>query len=114
MWTQANGEDGARRDLVGFDERGAERWLIEARFWAGLTENQTLSYLRRSASDGGDSCALLFVAPAVRRAPLWHELFRLVGAVLVECATGKRSVVGVSDATAKALMRGVGRILDEV
>ena len=40
--TQATGKDGARPDLVGFDERGAKRLLIEAKFWAGLTDNQRL------------------------------------------------------------------------
>ncbi|MYA41649.1 MAG: hypothetical protein F4Z31_07855 [Gemmatimonadetes bacterium] len=113
MRTQATGEDGGRPDLVGFDEHGAERLLIEAEFWAGLTENQTLSYLRRLASDGGAPGALLFVEPAARLQPLWNELFRLVGALLVECATGKRSVVGCQTPS-EGMMRGVGRILDEL
>ncbi|MCY4627561.1 MAG: hypothetical protein OXE58_08350 [Acidobacteria bacterium] len=77
--TQATGEDGARPDLVGFDERSAERLLIEAKFWAGLTDNQPVSYLSRLASDGRDPCVLLFVAPAARLEPLWNELLRLVG-----------------------------------
>ena len=79
--TQATGKDGARPDLVGFDERGAERLLIEAKFWAGLTRNQPVTYLKRLASDGGDPCALLFVAPVARQEPLWNELFRLAGGV---------------------------------
>lgn len=94
--TQATGEGGTRPDLVGFDEGGAERLLIEAKFWAGLTDNQPVSYLRRLATGGGDPCALLFVAPAARLEPLWNELFRLVSEaglapILREDATELRS-----------------------
>ncbi|MXW71092.1 MAG: hypothetical protein F4Z74_06540 [Acidobacteria bacterium] len=101
--TQATGEDGARPDLVGFDKRSAERLLIEVKFWAGLTDNQPVSYLSRLAPDGGDPCALLFVAPAARLEPLWNELFRLVGEAGLpltrrEDATELRSAV-VNDAT---------------
>lgn len=101
--TQATGEDGARPDLVGFDKRGAERLLIEAKFWAGLTDNQPVSYLSRLATDGGDPCALLFVAPAARLEPMWNELFRLVGEAGLpptrrEDATELRSAV-VNDST---------------
>lgn len=75
--TQATGDGGERPDLVGLDQADGERLLIEAKFWAGLTDNQPVSYLRRLASDGGDPCALLFVAPAARLEPLWNELLRL-------------------------------------
>jgi len=75
--TQDAGEDGARPDLVGFDERGAERLLIEAKFWAGLTENQPVGYLER-LSDTPEPTVLLFVAPADRIESLWAELRRLV------------------------------------
>ena len=33
-------EDGARPDLARVDQDGEDRVLIEAKFWAGLTENQ--------------------------------------------------------------------------
>ena len=75
--TQATGDGGERPDLVGLDQADGERLLIEAKFWAGLTDNQPVSYLKRLASDGGDPCALLFVAPAARLEPLWNELLRL-------------------------------------
>lgn len=75
--TQATGDGGERPDLVGMDQKDGERLLIEAKFWAGLTDNQPVSYLRRLAPDGGDPCALLFIAPAARLEPLWNELLRL-------------------------------------
>ena len=74
--TQDVGEDGARPDLVGADRDGKERVLIEAKFWAGLTENQPGGYLTRLASARQPS-ALLFVAPAQRMVALWAELCRL-------------------------------------
>ena len=74
--TQATGREGARPDLAGLDERGDERVLIEAKFWAGLTENQPVSYLERLPDE--QPSALLFVAPAARVESLWAELRRRV------------------------------------
>ena len=74
--TQDSDEKGGRPDLVGRDDRGVERVLIEAKFWAGLTENQPVAYLKRLPDD--KPSALVFVAPAARSEPLWHELRRLV------------------------------------
>ena len=74
--TQATGEEGERPDLVGFDQRGRECVLIEAKFWAGLTANQPLAYLTRLSEKSPS--ALLFVAPAARIESLWAELCRQV------------------------------------
>ena len=72
--TQVSDDTGARPDLVGFDEHDKERVLIEAKFWAGLTENQPNGYLERLPDDGPS--VLLFVAPEARRDTLWAELLR--------------------------------------
>lgn len=74
--TQAGDEEGARPDLAGSDERGVERVLIEAKFWAGLTKRQPVDYLNRLPTD--KPSVLLFVAPAARFEPLWGELRRRV------------------------------------
>lgn len=71
--TQMVGDDKARPDLVGVDRQGRESLLIEAKFWAGLTENQPSAYLERSAK------ALLFVAPASRLESLWSTLRQRAG-----------------------------------
>ena len=73
--TQDASEDGARPDLAGVDRDGEKRILIEAKFWAGLTENQPGGYLERLESAPQPS-ALLFVAPAQRMDVLWAELCR--------------------------------------
>ena len=79
MQTQASSDDGARPDLVGRDRDGRERVLIEAKFWASLTENQPNGYLRRLAEPRARRpCALLFVAPEMRMESLWAELRREV------------------------------------
>ena len=69
-------EGQTRPDLVGFDgQEGGECVLIEAKFWAGLTDNQPNAYLERL----GAGKALLFVAPELRIPTLWPELLRLAG-----------------------------------
>ncbi len=72
--TQAVGSDKAIPDLVGVDSDSRQVFLIEAKFWAGLTEKQPVAYLRRLPAqvDG----LLLFIAPAMRLSTLWPELLR--------------------------------------
>ncbi len=75
--TQAIGEDGERPDLTSYDDDDTERILIEAKFWAGLTQNQPNEYLKLLPNDR--PAALLFVAPAARLEPLWPELCQRAG-----------------------------------
>ena len=75
--TQPRGRERERPDLAGLDDNGAERVLIEAKFWAGLTQNQPNQYLKRLPPDR--TAALLFVAPAARLETLWPELCRRAG-----------------------------------
>lgn len=69
--TEVSGPDSARPDLVALDAEGGQPIVIEAKFWAGLTDNQPLTYLERPGVR-----ALVFVAPAARSAHLWGELRR--------------------------------------
>ena len=72
--TEVSGEEGERVDLVCYDGYGTKRVLIEAKFWAGLTDNQPNTYLGGLPED--THSALLFVAPAQRIETLWPELCR--------------------------------------
>ena len=72
--TEVTGDELERPDLVCSDQASKERLLIEAKFWAGLTENQPVTYLRR-LRDVRPS-ALLVVAPSQRFETLWPELTR--------------------------------------
>ena len=69
---QTSGPDGSIPDLVGTDPDGKDLVILEAKFWAGLTENQPVSYLNRLPLD--KPAALVFVAPALRITILWAEL----------------------------------------
>ena len=59
-------------DMVGFDDEGKERVIVEVKFWAGLTDNQPNAYLNRLPDDG--PAALVFLAPDDRIRYLWPEL----------------------------------------
>lgn len=66
------GQDNAIPDLVSLDALGRPVVIAEAKFWAGLTDNQPLTYIRRLPSDVPS--VLLFIAPAMRFPTLWPEL----------------------------------------
>ena len=88
--TQVAGDAGERPDLAGTDEHGVECLLIEAKFWAGLTENQPVEYLSRLESN--PPSVLLVVAPAARFESLWAELRRRVqDAKTLKFQEGQRS-----------------------
>jgi hypothetical protein len=70
---QATGDDNAQPDIVGLDLQGQQRLVIEAKFWAGLTPHQPVTYVNRLPLDGG---TLLVIAPGARDALLWGELVR--------------------------------------
>lgn len=71
--TQVVGEQKERPDVVGFSD-GRERIIIEAKFFAALTENQPGAYLARLNNQGG----LIFICPESRRIGLWKHLQELV------------------------------------
>ena len=95
--TEASGDEGERVDLVCCDEHGTELVLIEAKFWAGLTDNQPNTYLARLPED--THSALLFVAPAQRIETLWPELCRR--------AEAQHSLTVTSDTATSGELRGV-------
>ena len=72
---EVGGEDQERVDLVAFNKAGEERVLIEAKFWANLTKNQPVTYLKRLPEDD-KSAVLLFLAPEKRLHTLWPQLRR--------------------------------------
>ena len=97
-------------DLVGNDDTDVTRLMLEAKFWAGLTDRQPVDYLRRLPEGG----MLLFVAPGSRLPSLWPELLRrchdagLLDAVIVDNgsldATGE--IVGREAAWARVVLTG--------
>jgi hypothetical protein len=72
--SQEVGDGGERPDIIGKDGQGVENFLGEAKFWAGLTDNQPVTYLERLQDVTGS--ILLFIAPQKRLATLWPEIVR--------------------------------------
>ena len=61
-----------RPDMWGFAEN-QPRVFVENKFWAGLTDNQPVSYLKQLAAYPQPT-VLLVIAPAAREQTLWREL----------------------------------------
>lgn len=59
---QTTGEDLERPDISCYNCGGNEVAIIEAKFWAALTHNQPVSYLKRLPANG----CLLFMVPNLR------------------------------------------------
>ena len=72
--TQVTYEDGSRPDMVGYDQGGVKRLLVESKFWASLLEGQASSYFDQLEDVGPG--VLLFIAPATRLEILWGEITR--------------------------------------
>ncbi|MCU0784701.1 MAG: hypothetical protein MUF81_11790 [Verrucomicrobia bacterium] len=70
--TQQN-EGNSRPDMQGCDDDGKPRVFVENKFWAGLTENQPVSYLRVLAAYAQPTI-LLVVGPEARKETLWREI----------------------------------------
>lgn len=64
-------EDTGRPDIAGY-KNGALHILCEAKFYAGLTLNQPVSYIQRLQEERGKG--LIFICPQTRMLPLWGKL----------------------------------------
>lgn len=67
-------EGGIRPDMWGYAD-GEPRVFVENKFWAGLTDNQPVSYLKQLAAYAQPT-VLLVIGPAARGQTLWRELSR--------------------------------------
>ena len=72
---QSTGENLERPDIAGIDTTGKEQVLCEAKFYAGLTENQPNGYLDRLKLE--NAYGLVFICPAARKVTLWSKLLEL-------------------------------------
>src|SRR5579859_5516231 len=70
--TQVVGEDDARPDLVGKHPELGSVLILEAKFWAGLTAHQPVTYLTRLPRQ--HPAVLMVMAPGLRFQTLWTEL----------------------------------------
>lgn len=72
--TQAEEEDRSRPDMVGYDQGGKKRLLVESKFWASLQPDQANGYFNKLEETGPGT--LLFIAPSTRTETLWAEIRR--------------------------------------
>ena len=72
---QSVGNDKERPDMAGIDTHGREKLLFEMKFYAALTENQPLTYLKRLKEE--DGTGLVVICPQVRISSLWAKLLEL-------------------------------------
>jgi hypothetical protein len=94
--SQQSEKSAARPDLRGADKSGAPVLFIEAKFWAGLTDNQPVTYLNDLPADR--PTALFVLAPETRRQLLWREL-------LLRCKNGLEGVAGIDGAEQPSIAR---------
>lgn len=97
--TQKSGSDGSIPDLVGSDPENREVLIIEAKFWAGLTDNQPIAYLNRLPADGDG--ALVIVAPALRICLLWNEL-------VLRCKEARVALGPERQLSSEVIVRSIG------
>lgn len=69
----ADSEHG-RPDIAGYKD-GVLKILCEAKFYAGLTDNQPTSYLERLKNESGDG--LVFICPENRIVSLWDKVCKI-------------------------------------
>ena len=74
LWFRTQQTDGkSRPDMQGCDDKGQTHVFVENKFWAGLTENQPVSYILKLA-ECTQPTILLVIGPEDRKETLWREL----------------------------------------
>lgn len=73
LQTQVTDDDGSRPDMVGYDEDGKKRLIVESKFWASLLQGQASGYIGQLEEGPG---ILMFIAPGTRLETLWGEIKR--------------------------------------
>jgi len=68
--TQNVGDKLERPDISGHDTIGREVIIIEAKFWASLTDNQPGQYLTRLK----ENACLMFLCPSLRTRPVFEQV----------------------------------------
>lgn len=85
-------EGSIRPDMWGFDVADP-RVYIENKFWAGLTDNQPVNYLKQLA-EYKQPTVLLVVVPAAREQTLWRELMHRLDDAEIEI-TDQQTAAGI-------------------
>lgn len=97
-------ENDARPDMWGYDAANL-RVLIENKFWAGLTENQPVQYMRL-LEKCSKPAVLLVVVPTAREETVWRELQRRLNSskILVANRDTGAGIVHAADTEAGTIL----------
>jgi len=85
--TQNVGEKLERPDISGFNDNGKEVVIIEAKFWASLTDNQPIEYLNRLSCNS----ILIFVCPTLRIRPVFDEIVMRIKKAELNCSINNQN-----------------------
>jgi hypothetical protein len=75
--TQQVGQEKSIPDMKCVDDAGNIRVIVENKFWAGLTDNQPVTYIRELPA--GVGALVLFVVPEARLQAIWDEIVTRCG-----------------------------------
>ena len=112
--SQVRQADGAVPDMVGYDETGEKRVLVEVKFWAELTRKQPNDYIRHLSSDG--PAVLMFLAPEERVRWLWPQLRERLASEFgpLEEIDSERRCLRVEEAEKYLMVASWGGLLDSM
>ena len=90
--TQRGGLEQSIPDMKCRDGKGQLRVIVENKFWAGLTENQPVTYIQELFHQlPVGVAALLFVVPKARLQLVWDEVVRRAELMRFQSATLRSS-----------------------
>ncbi len=98
---QATGDNQERPDISGTDSANREMLICEAKFFAGLTDNQPNAYLERLI--GRINTGLIFICPEARAISLWKQVterineYETIGDLCISIHGVHMSVISWSD-----------------
>ena len=112
--SQVHQADGVIPDMVGYDETGEKRVLVEVKFWAKLTPRQPNDYIRHLSSDG--PAVLMFLAPEERVRWLWPQLRERLTCEFgqLEEIDSERRCLRVEDSEKHLMIASWGSLLDSM
>ncbi|MFH0725406.1 MAG: PD-(D/E)XK nuclease family protein [Pseudomonadota bacterium] len=102
--TQVQQAENQRPDIVGYSATNQQVLLIENKFWADLTDNQPVAYLRVLESD--EPGIVLFVCPSTRLDLLWTYLLDRVNMAAIIIDNKTDDSTRINDPRSILLQRG--------
>lgn len=107
---QITKKDLGRTDISGVNNLGKEVLIIEAKFWASLTENQPISYLKRLE----ENSILVFICPNLRKKSIFTELKRKLVDENLSFSENKELLTFVTENNKQILIQSWNEILEPI